>query len=216
MSEKHNRLYQKYPVLKHIFEQSNIAIEKYLIYKLLNENDFLESKNDSCIHFPFILNGALKIQKYNDAGGSIHLYTIFAGDICHESLRCLLNARLDHITATALCETEVCMIPLPIIEKHLLSNPVFLNYIYEDLSKKFTYLIHNKDSIINESLETRLIKLLLSYNSNIIYTTHQKLATELDSAREVVSKKLKELEQKGHVSLTRGKIKLNPSFKTLV
>ena len=60
--------------------------------------------------------------------------------------------------------------------------------------------------MIHESLESRLIRLLINKNSKIIYATHSELAFEIDSVREVVSRKLKSIEKRGYIKLERGKI----------
>jgi len=88
-------------------------------------------------------------------------------------------------------------------------------YIYEDLHKKFNSILENKEEIMHESLETRLVKLLINKNSNIIYATHGELAFEVDSAREVVSRKLKSIEKRGYIKLERGKILIIKDLKEL-
>lgn len=82
----------------------------------------------------------------------------------------------------------------------------FLLYIYEDLYGKFSAVLENKENMIHESLETRLIKLLISKNSKIIYATHSELAFEVDSVREVISRNLKSIEKRGYIKLERGRI----------
>lgn len=79
-------------------------------------------------------------------------------------------------------------------------------YEWTDLYFKFKKIVENKEENIHESIESRLIKLLMSKNTKIIYTTHSQLAFELDSAREVVSRKLKRLKEEGYIEMTRGKI----------
>lgn len=66
---------------------------------------------------------------------------------------------------------------------------------------------------MHESLETRLVKLLINKNSNIIYTTHGELTFEIDSDREVVSRKLKSIEKRGYIKLERGKIIIIKNLK---
>lgn len=78
--------------------------------------------------------------------------------------------------------------------------------MYKDLYNKFNIVIENKERIIHESLESRLIRLLINKNSKVIYATHSQLAFEIDSVREVVSGKLKGLEKSGYIKLERGKI----------
>ncbi|MGL4372282.1 MAG: Crp/Fnr family transcriptional regulator [Turicibacter sp.] len=214
--EKLEKLFEHYPILETIIIAKNINNGQDIIFKHLNTHDFLQSTHDSCIQFPFIIKGELKIQKFDNDGKSIHLYTLKPGDICHEGLRCLMNMDPTQLTATAVVDSLVCLIPIPIVKKTLLTHPLFLTYIYTDISNKFTHLVHNKHELVNESLEKRLVRLLLQNDSLIIYRTHQELAIELDSAREVVSKKLKDLETRGYLTLSRGKIKLIDTIRELI
>ena len=78
--------------------------------------------------------------------------------------------------------------------------------MYEDLYKKFNIIIQKREDKNHNSLQTRLIKLLISKNSKIIYGTHRDLALEIDSTREVVSRHLKLIEKEGYIKIERGKI----------
>ena len=79
--------------------------------------------------------------------------------------------------------------------------------------RKFNTVIENKEDMIHESLESRLIKLLMSKNSKIIHATHSELAFEVDSAHSVVSRNLKGIEKRGYTKLKRGKILILKNLK---
>jgi len=73
-------------------------------------------------------------------------------------------------------------------------------------TKKFSNVIENKEKMLHESLETRIVKSLISRKSKIIYATHSELAFEINSVREVISRNLKSIEKRGYIKLERGKI----------
>lgn len=108
----------------------------------------------------------------------------------------------------AIQDSKIALIPADIVKRHLLEDKRFLKEVYEDLYFKFRYIIDNKEERIHEPLENRLVKLLMSKKENIIYATHNDFAFELDSAREVISRKLKSLEKQGYIEIMRGKIKI--------
>jgi len=112
-------------------------------------------------------------------------------------------------------DSLIAILPSDIVKAYLLSDFRFMHVIYKDLYAKFRGVIENKEARIHESLESRLVKLLLSKNTKIIYTTHGELAFELDSSREVISRKLKELEKKGYLLISRGKIQLLKGLEEL-
>ena len=80
----------------------------------------------------------------------------------------------------------------------------------------FNVIINVKEEVKHEPLTNRLIKLLISKNSKNIYVTHNDLAFELDSAREVISRKLKQLEKMGYLKLSRGKIQIEKDLNELL
>ncbi|EKQ54485.1 MULTISPECIES: Crp/Fnr family transcriptional regulator [unclassified Clostridium] len=205
-------LYESYPILKEINDRNSEIISSHAIFKTLYADQYMKSEEGTCSGILFVVKGTIKIQKINKNGDETNLYNIKQGEFCHEALTCLSNFESLNITGKAIQDSEICIIPLDIMRLHVITDSKFLLYIYEDLYRKFNTIIENKEEIIHESLETRLVKLLLSKKSNIIYATHSELAFEIDSAREVVSRKLKQIEKEGYIKLERGKIIINKNL----
>ena len=198
-------LYNKYPVLEKINEKNNGIISEQAYFKTLYVDEYIEAEG-TCHGILFVLEGIINIQKINLNGEQTNLYNIKDGEFCHEALSCISNLDSLNITGKAIQYSEVCIIPIEIVKRYIIKDKEFLLYIYEDLHRKFNAIIENKEEIMHESLETRLVKLLMSKNSKIIYATHSELAFEIDSVREVVSRKLKNIEKLGYIKLERGKI----------
>lgn len=201
-----NALYKSYPILRKINDKNNEIINQSAVFKTLYADEYIKAENGSCGGVLFVIKGKIKIQKVNAEGEETNLYNIGQGEFCHEALSCLSNFESLNITGKAIQDSEVCIIPLDIVKLYFIKDEEFLLYIYEDLHKKFNTVIENKEEIMHESLETRLVKLLISKKSSIIYATHSEIAFEIDSAREVVSRKLKGIEKMGYIRLERGKI----------
>ena len=164
----------------------------------------------------FVLSGDIKIQRLNYEGEETNLYNMGRGQLCHEALSCFLRCEPLNIVGRATQDSRICIIPFEIVERYLLNNVEFLKEMYRDLHSKFNLIIGNKEEVKHESLQKRLVKLLISKESKNIYATHAELAFELDSAREVISRKLKELEKEGYLKLTRGKIQVIKDLKELI
>lgn len=199
-------LYDTYPVLKCIDSNNNQIISSQAIFKTVYSEEYLSGTDETCHGVLFVIKGTIKIQKINKEGEETNLYNIKQGEFCHEALSCLSNLESLNITGKAVQDSKVCIIPFDIVRKYLIQNNEFLLYMYKDLYNKFSTIIENKEEMIHESLEARLIKLLISKNNKIIYMTHNELAFEIDSVREVVSRKLKSIEKLGYIKLERGKI----------
>lgn len=209
-------LYKSYPILKTINEKSNNIIYNQAIFKTVYADEYVKDTEGTCTGVLFVISGSIKIQRINAEGEETNLYNIGQGEFCHEALSCLSNFESLNITGKAVQDSEVCIIPLDIARTYLVKDNEFLTYIYGDLYNKFITVIDNKEEIVHESLETRLVKLLINKNSKIIYATHSELAFEIDSAREVVSRKLKSLEKRGYIKLERGKILIVNNLKGIL
>ena len=102
---------------------------------------------------------------------------------------------------------------MDLFKKYLLNNNIFLKYIFKNLYNKFENVVEGLEKVTFNSIENRLIdyfniKLEESNGVKIIYTTHEKIAADIGSSREVVSRSLKTLEKRGALELGRGKIKI--------
>lgn len=206
MARDIDALYEIYPVIKITDKKNNEMISNQAIFKTLYCDEYVAGTDRECQGILFVIEGTVKIQKINKDGEETNLYNIKQGEFCHETLSCLENFESLNIIGKAVQDSKVCIIPINIVKKYLLQDNEFLLYVYKDLYEKFNTIIENKEERIHESLETRLIKLLINKNSKIIYATHSELAFELDSAREVISRKLKGIEKRGYIKLERGKI----------
>lgn len=209
-------LYEAYPILLEIDGDNHGVISRNSMFKTLHSDEFLSAYGDNCPGFLFVIKGNIKIQKLSEGGEETNLYNIGRGGLCHEALKCMLKRQSLNILGRAIQDSNICIVPMDIVKKYLINNSKFLQVLYEDLYSKFTTIVENKAERVHESLDTRLIKLLISKNSNIIYSTHSELAFELDSAREVISRQLKKLEKQGCINLSRGKIQILTDLNKIV
>lgn len=207
-------LYDAYPILKEI-DDSHEIIRKNVIFKNLLSEEYLKTNSENCIGMLFVISGVIKVQKVTQEGNETNLYNVERGELCHEALSCFVNCQSLNTEGMAIQDSLIAILPSDIVKAYLLRDFRFMQVIYKDLYVKFREVIENKEARIHESLEKRLIKLLLSRNANIIYATHSELAFELDSSREVISRKLKELEKKGYLEISRGKIKIIKALENI-
>lgn len=201
-----DKLYQAYPILKRINQKHQNTLEQHFQLKSIDTGERL--KGDTCPGLIFILEGSIKVERINANGGQTSLYTITSGELCHESVSCFLDCKPLEIIAYAEVDSTVFILPHPVVERYLLQDIDFMTYLYQELFHYFRQMIGDKEAILHESIEERLLKYLKSKETSIIYMTHQLIAIEIGTSREVVSRKLKQLEKEGYLELGRGKIKL--------
>lgn len=206
--EKIKKLYESYPILLKLNNNSKIAIEKDMIFKNLKSEQFLSNKLDQCEGFLFVLSGIIKIERLNENGDETNLYNVGKGEICHEMLSCFVTSESLSVLGRAIVDSEIAILPFHIFKEYLLNDAGFFEYMYIDLYRKLKNIIDKKEEIIHLSVDKRLEKLLNS-KGGIIYMTHNEIAMEIGTSREVVSRKLKNLEKQGFLKLKRGKIQIN-------
>jgi len=209
-------LYGMYPILKEIDIKNNGIIKDNTIFRDLDKGEFLKTSQETCLGLLFVIEGKIKIQKLNEEGEETNIYDIGNGEVCHEALSCYFNCESLNVLGKALENSKVAMVSAEVVKNYLLADHRFLQEIYKDLYKKFRNVLDNKEERVHESVEKRLVKLLLSKDSKIIYSTQGELAFEIDSAREVVSRKLKILETSGYIKRTRGKIQIIKDLNKLL
>lgn len=164
------------------------------------------SEGMPCNAFVMRLEGQSRVFKLSTSGREILLYRVGAGETCVLTTTCLLG-RSDY-PASTIVEMPIRDVVVPSVVFHqlMLDSPVFRRFVMENYGALISDLIVLLDEVAFQSLDARLAKLLLECRADIIAKTHQQIADELGTAREVVSRQLKRFEQKGCVMLKRGEI----------
>ena len=207
--DKIKNLFSVYPVLKMIEEKNEGIIKNNVQFRTLQADEDISSKGKgTCQGILFVLNGNINIKRINEDGDETNLYNIGEGELCHEALSCLLSYKPLNIMGMALQKSEICIVPMDIVKKVLLESSEFLSYMYKDIYEKFTFVIEIKEDKNHKSVESRIVEYFLNKKTSIIYETHKDIAFEIDSRREVVSRKLKLFEKEGYIRLERGKISI--------
>ena len=161
---------------------------------------------------PIVLEGNIKIYREDDDGNELFLYYLYPGDACAISLVCSINSKVSEIRAVASEDTEVLMIPLEKMDRYMLNYRTWYQFVLSTYGKRLNELLQTIDSIAFHKMDERLLeylqKVASATGSTLIEGTHQSIAYELNSSREVISRLLKQMEKKGLVELMRNKIQL--------
>jgi CRP/FNR family transcriptional regulator len=156
----------------------------------------------------FLLDGVVRVQQVSESGHEIVLYRIMAGESCVLTTACLLA--YDDYSAEGIAETDMqaAAIPRDVFDELVGRSKSFRSFVFAAFSKRITDLFLMIDEVAFQRTDVRLAdKLLkLSHGENKITTTHQKLAVELGTAREVVSRQLQEFHRRGWIAQSRGSV----------
>lgn len=169
------------------------------------------SPGDACSSFLVVLLGSVKVVQYSASGREIVLYRIGPGESCLLTTSCLI-ANTDY-TVSAITESDAEAIALPARAFHAAmdASAAMRQFVFRNYSRRMADFITLIRELAFDTLDRRLSQRLLEQADarDVLHTTHQALAAELGSTREVVSRRLKEFEQAGWIRLRRGKIELN-------
>ena len=161
-----------------------------------------------CGAYVMRLAGKSRVYKMSTSGREILLYRVGAGETCVITTTCLLGD--SDYPASTIVEEPIrdVLIPANAFHQLMIDSAVFRKFVMTNYGALISDLIVLLDEVAFHSLNARLAKVLLDANTTTITRTHQKIADELGTAREVVSRQLKRLEQNRAVSLGRGHVEI--------
>lgn len=195
------------------FQGSPELVEKLHQYgtaKLFNVGDTLVDEGSYIRAIPIVMQGALKVIRTEEDGREILLYYIKSGESCIMSFLGGLHNETSKVRAEVEEDAEILFLPVDKVSLFIKDHPEWLDYIFRLYHKRFEELLDVVNAIAFRKVDERLLELLQKKseltNSNTIIITHEQLANELGTARAVVSRLLKQLEENGRVQLGRNKI----------
>lgn len=161
---------------------------------------------------PIVLQGSLKIFREDEEGNELFLYYVNEQESCALSFVCCLMQEKSKVKAVADEDTTLLLIPVEYMERWMNDFPKWKNFVLQTYRQRFEELLKTIDSIAFQKMDERLQQYLKekahALQSNEIIITHQQIANELHTSREVISRLLKQMEKQNLVSLSRNKITL--------
>ncbi|NDF60236.1 MAG: Crp/Fnr family transcriptional regulator [Crocinitomicaceae bacterium] len=172
---------------------------------ILNENSYIRS-------IPIIVKGSIRVIRTEEDGREILLYYIKAGESCIMSLLGGMHDDTSKVKAEVEEDAEILFLPIENVHSLIKEFPQWLDYLFKMYHKRFEELLDIINAIAFKKVDERLLDLLHKKRAlngeSILAITHEQLANELGTARVVVSRLLKQLEDQGEVKLGRNKIEL--------
>lgn len=187
-------------------------LSAYGIVKKFSEGDIILNENAYIRAIPIVLTGCIGVMRTDDDGREILLYYINPGESCIMSFLGGIHNDTSKVKAIVEEETEIIFIPIDKVNLLIKENPEWLDYIFRLYHKRFEELLEVVNDVAFKKMDERLLNFIkkrceLSKN-NTLQITHEHLANELGTARVVVSRLLKQMEDKGLLKLGRNKISL--------
>ena len=194
------------------FERLSQEEQEYLLknskYIELPKDFTLFYQGDICNEILILKEGTVALMMYGSINELIPLYEIQKGE------QCIINtsSTLSNTTTIATAQTKTAikgwLIPSSIVKELMIKSPTYQEYIFSLFSIKFSALTTLIEDIKFKKLDTRILEFLKMKNEKIISITHEELANDLGTSRVVISRVLKDLENKNLIKLHRKKIEL--------
>ncbi|MEZ5740959.1 MAG: Crp/Fnr family transcriptional regulator [Burkholderiaceae bacterium] len=170
-------------------------------------------------HFLLLLEGSIRVQQVSEGGREIVLYRVSAGESCALTTACLMA--YEDYQAEAIVEepSRAVAIPRALFDELIAQSAGFRRFVFTAFSKRVTELFRVIAEVAFERIDIRLAHRLLDLagEGDTLAITHQQLASELGSAREVISRQLAEFQRRGWLEASRGALRFRdkPALRTL-
>jgi CRP/FNR family transcriptional regulator len=186
--------------------ETNASVKHY------KEGDTLMRHGQYIKHTVLVTKGKIKIYREGEDGGEFFMYYLNPGQACAISMICATKQETSQITAKVVDDVEVIIVPLQLMDSWMMQHKSWYEFVLETYRSRFDEVLKVVDSIafkaMDERLEFYLKRQQDSYRTNHLKISHQEIADDLNTSREVVSRLLKKMEQLNKVKLHRSHIEV--------
>jgi CRP/FNR family transcriptional regulator len=197
-----------YPFIDELESEALAFLQDHIQAVSIPKGTLLFYQGEVCSNILWLTSGEVRLYTQSDTIEEITLYTLKAGEQCIVNTASLLSDTNAVATAETLTDIEGFIIDAPSVKALSKMSDVYQDYLFSLYQLRFEELTCLINDIRFKRLDTRILEWLNKQQNNPIEITHAQLATKLGSSRVVISRLLKELEQKGKILLHRGKIEL--------
>ena len=204
-------------VFKDILEPKLLQeIESISTLVSVEEKQTILDIGQNILIIPLVVSGIISVSRIDSDGNEIHLYYLHSSQSCALTFICCMQPNKSQIKAVTETYTEYLALPIELMEDWMSKYPSWKNYVMQTIQNSFLDLLHTIDELAFHKLDERLIH-YLKHKSNAIGTSlinlsHEQIAIELATSREVISRLLKKLEKDNKILLYRNQIKLLSQF----
>lgn len=201
---------ERFPGLSELSPTASKLLDDRAQTVALDQNALIFGPGKPAENLLLLVSGVVRVQQLSEAGREIVLYRVHAGESCVLTTACLLA--LEDYSAEGIAETDIeaILIPRDTFDEMMATSKEFRAFVFEAYSKRITDLFLVIEEIAFKRMDIRVAQKLIELkgSDSSLHLTHQQLAIELGTAREVISRQLKEFERRGWLTLHRGEIAL--------
>lgn len=188
------------------------ALEKEAVFKTFAADEVIMRTGQYIKSTVLILSGRIKIYRENDEGGEFLMYYLGPGQACAISMICAIQSQTSEIMAKAEEDTEVLLLPIQLMNELMNKYKSWYQFVIQTYRSRFDELLSVIDNIAFRNMDERLEFYLKRHTDKTgkknIELSHQQIADDLHTSREVISRLLKKMEQRKQLQLHRNMIEL--------
>ena len=200
------------PFWANLSSDEKAIVSQRALTKRFNKDQIASSNSSACLGVVLILSGSIRVSLISDEGREITLYRAHAGEFCISTASCVIRQLTFDAIVTAEEDTTVLVIPSSVTAKLVESNAHVRAFVFEKETERFSQAMRAIQHMLFKKFDQRLASYLVAEfeksGKTEIKKTQEEIARDVNSAREVVARMLKEFATKGLVEIKRGKILL--------
>ena len=178
----------------------------------MEADDILIDINENIKNLPMLVEGSVKILREDEDGNEVFLYYVDAGNTCAATLTCCMDSKISNIRAVVEEKAVFLTIPYEYMDIWMGKYKSWREFILTTYSLRFEELLKAVDQLAFKKMDQRILNFIKEKSKLIGSTTikisHQQIAYDLNTSREVVSRILKQMEKEGMVKISRGQLEL--------
>jgi CRP/FNR family transcriptional regulator len=187
-------------------------LNKYGHVRTAKKGEVLVKTGQFIVDSLLVLDGLIKVYREDEEGNEFFMYYLQQGQACALTMNCAIRQEKSPVIAIAVQETKLLSLPLQMLDEWMRKYPSWNHFVLDNYRTRYMDLLQSFDQVAFRHMDERLEYYLKRYADKLkisdIEVTHQEIANELNSSREVISRLLKKLADDGKIRLHRYHIEI--------
>lgn len=205
-----NSFCRQLPYWNNLTEEEKVIVQENAYLKAVSANELITASDTECMGMVYILDGEIRVSMISEEGREITLFRVPKGDSCVTTASCVIRQITFDTLVSAAKDTQLLVVPSVIFSKLVKDNIYVKTYMYEKETERFSSAMWAMQQILFKKFDARLAEYLLEElhktGSNEIKQTQEEIARNVNSAREVVARMLRQFASDGLITVKRGVI----------
>ena len=208
--EQYKRIAQALPLLQRADPQLVFEFQKAAFFAKISAGQDVFLEGDRVDGIALLISGIVRVYKVGESGRQITLYRFGNGQSCILTANAILSQKTFPAVAIVEKDAEAVMIPADVFRNWVGKYDLWREFVFDLLSQRLSSVMEIIDEVVFSRMDARLGALLITRSQvqNPIRITHQEIAAELGSSREVISRLLEDFSERGFVAVGRGEVEL--------